>query len=276
MTAVTTTTVDISRVEAKTLQVGDVIGTTRSNTRAAIEAAIAVGGAQDRGADGYSRGNGVATIAKIDRPNGADGRVQARDGAGKMIRSMEPTTEVWRARAVEAGETPEPAKDKPARKAADKPAAPEFAWPTDPAKLLVEYLKARVTGAADSPNRAQPFINANGVLRMHSTDWIAWLAEQGIEPGKGKAAEPLRDAGLGVRTFPLPGEDRALGFYTGPAPKGTEKLPRYAPARAARAPRNPFAALSEPQRSELAQAMVERPEGELRDELLALLVAAGK
>ena len=106
-----TPNVDISRAPASALEVGDVIGTTRSNTRKAIEAAIAAGGAQDRGADGYSRGNGIAAIAKI--TDGPGGRIQARDGAGKMIRSMEPDVEVWRARAIQgtaAAAAPAPAK----------------------------------------------------------------------------------------------------------------------------------------------------------------------
>jgi hypothetical protein len=135
--ATSTPTTSIDRVPANTLQVGDVIGTTRSNSRKAIEAALKAG-IQDRGADGYSRGDGVAIIGKIDRPNGTSGRVQARDLAGKMIRSMEPDVEVWRARQAEAGaevvlidgvkvaevnhiDAPKPAK---ARKAST-PAAPE-------------------------------------------------------------------------------------------------------------------------------------------------------
>lgn len=63
------------RVAASTLKVGDTIGTTRSDSRKALDA-----------------GEGT-TIAAITASN--DGRVQARREDGKMIRSMEPETQVW-------------------------------------------------------------------------------------------------------------------------------------------------------------------------------------
>lgn len=75
-----TTGQDISQVEAVGLQVGDIIGTTRTNSRKTI-----------------AEGSGK-TVASITVSN--DGRVQARDDQGKMIRSCEPTTKVWRGRTV--------------------------------------------------------------------------------------------------------------------------------------------------------------------------------
>jgi hypothetical protein len=147
-----------------------------------------------------------------------------------------------------------------------------FEWPKKPAAVLLDYLKAEVTDAADAPNRAKPFINSAGVLHLHSTDWRAWLAGQGMEPTKSQAAAPLRAAGLAVRAYPLPREGRSLGFYTGPAPKGTDKLARRVVQRAS-APRRPFAKLTEDERSELAAALTARPAGETRDALLILLAA---
>jgi hypothetical protein len=300
-----TTQTDVKRVPASELKVGDVIGTTRSDTRAAVEA-----GASERDATGRSRGNGVAVIAKI--TDGPGGRVQARDEDGRMIRSTAPETKVWRARTGEtkpaakpvatkvpmslheailatpvneADYAPEAVKPKPAKakaaatatKSKAAPAKPEFEWPKPPAKLLGEYLKARVTADADGPNRKQPFINEGGVLRLHSTDWIEWLVSQGIAVSKSVAAEPLRAAGLAVKSFPLPGEDRAFGFYTGPAPAGTDKLPRRAgAARAPRAPRNPFDRVSEQERSFLVEAVLAQPESDLRAGLLEQLIAAAK
>jgi hypothetical protein len=280
-----TTSTDIKRVKASELEAGDLIGTTGSNSRATVEA-----GATDRGATGRSRGDGASVIAKITA--GPGGRIQARDAAGKIIRSMAPETVVWRSREVSADAevkddeakiiaAADAAEAKPkAKKATPKAKAaaakPEFTWPKPPAKLLAEYLKARVTADADGPNRKQPFINEAGVLRVHSTDWMEWLAANDMAPSKGEAAKPLRDAGLAVRSFPLPGEDRAFGFYTGAAPAGTERLPRRAGTRRAAAPRNPFKGLTEPQRSYLVTALVERPDeaDETRDELLQLLIAA--
>jgi hypothetical protein len=176
---------------------------------------------------------------------------------------------------------------KPAAKATPKakpqakkaPATPvAFEWPQAPGKLLNAYLTARVTADEDGPARKQPFIGENGVLRVHSSDWVAWLGAQGIHPGKSVAAAPLRDAGLGVRSFPIPGESFAYGFYTGPAPKGTEKLPRR--KGAARAPRatRPFGTLTADQKQALYVALAayefspeEAAIAAARDELLVLL-----
>jgi hypothetical protein len=161
----------------------------------------------------------------------------------------------------------------PAKTSPAKPVAPTaFEWPKKPAAVLLDYLKANVSADADAPNRAKPFINSGGVVHLHSSDWREWLAAQGMEPTKAQAAAPLRDAGLKVRAFPLPGEHRSLGFYTGPAPKGTEKLARRQVQRT-RAPRRPFAKLSDGERAELAAALEARPAGEVRDGLIALLAA---
>ena len=85
-----------------------------------------------------------------------------------------------------------------------------------------------------------------------------------------------------MKPYALPGEGRAHGFYTGPAPKGTSKLPRRKPARAARAPRNPFAMLEQGQRELIRKGLGGLGDGALgsaeaaaaRDELIALLDAA--
>jgi len=128
-----------------------------------------------------------------------------------------------------------------------KPAKTGYEWPKPAAKILLDYLKAEVTDTADAPNRAKPFINANGVLHLHSSDWREWLTANGMPMTKAEAAAPLRDAGLKVRAFPLPGENRSLGFYVGEAPKGTEKLARRQPQRAVAKPRNPLAKLTDEQ-----------------------------
>ena len=59
-----------------------------------------------------------------------------------------------------------PAKTKPSKPA--KPAA--FEWPKRASAVLLDYLKANVSADADAPNQARPFINANGVVHLHSTD----------------------------------------------------------------------------------------------------------
>ena len=165
----------------------------------------------------------------------------------------------------------------PKTKPAAKPAPVAFTWPIKPEKLFSEYLKARVTADADGPNRKQPFITETGVLRVHSTDWVAALTEQGIDAPKSAAAKVLRDAGLSVKSFPLPGEDRAFGFYTGPAPKGTEKLPRRAAAKRAPRAARPFGTLTDVQADVLRHALSSSASGldaeqrTCRDELLTLL-----
>ena len=105
-------------------------------------------------------------------------------------------------------------------KTTDKPAKTGYEWPKPAAKVLLDYLKAEVTDAADAPNRAKPFINANGVLHMHSTDWREWLTANGMPMTKAEAAAPLRDAGLKVRAFPLPGEGSLARLLHRRGPEG--------------------------------------------------------
>lgn len=68
----------LAKVEARTLAVGDVIGTTRTDSKKAI-----------------ANGEGTAIVIITTSP---DGRVQARDDDGKVIRSLAPDTKVWRSR----------------------------------------------------------------------------------------------------------------------------------------------------------------------------------
>ena len=68
----------VARVEASALQVGDVIGTTRTDSRKTVE-------------------TGGLVIGRI--TEGPGGRIQARQANGKMIRSFAPDTKVWRRRA---------------------------------------------------------------------------------------------------------------------------------------------------------------------------------
>jgi hypothetical protein len=141
-----------------------------------------------------------------------------------------------------------------------------YAWPKPPSEVLLDYLKAEVTDAHDAPNRAKPFVNANGKLHMHSSDWLQWLVANGMPTNKREAAVPLREAGLKVRAFPLPGENRALGFYIGDAPTGTERLPRRVPQRATRTPRTPFSKLTVAQRELVRDALVGMPNAKLKGE----------
>jgi hypothetical protein len=152
-----------------------------------------------------------------------------------------------------------------------------FDWPKPAKQVLADYLKARVTADQNAPNEARPFINQKDVLHVHSSDWRAWLAEQGLKPSKADAAKPLRDAGLKVRAFPLPGEGRSLGFYTGTAPAGTSRLPRREAVRRPRASR-PFGRLTDEQRQVIGAALTayefapeEAELAEVRDELLEQL-----
>jgi hypothetical protein len=106
---------------------------------------------------------------------------------------------------------------------------------TLPKKLLVSYLKERVSADADAPHRGLPFITEAGVLRIRPADWMDWLAAQGIEPSKKEAVQALKDAGLVQKVYALPKVDghddlagKSFGLYTGPAPAGTAKLQRRA------------------------------------------------
>jgi hypothetical protein len=195
------------------------------------------------------------------------------DENGRTISRPRKSTELWRA-----GEA---AEDELAPPKASTNSKPSFEWPKAPAEVLVDYLKAEVTDAQDAPNRAKPFINEKGVVHLHSSDWRHWLAEQGLEPTKAQAAEPLRAAGLKVRAVPLPGEDRALGFYIGKAPSGAGKLPRRKAARRPRQAR-PFGRPNAEQVEVLGRALTalefaddEAELAKVRDELLATLEANG-
>lgn len=111
-----------------------------------------------------------------------------------------------------------------------------FTWPTPPKKLLVAYLKERVSGDPDAPHQGLPFITEAGVLRVRPSDWIDWLAQQGIDAPKRDAIQVLKDAGLVQKVYALPKLDghpagKSFGLYTGPAPEGTARLPRRVPQR---------------------------------------------
>lgn len=153
----------------------------------------------------------------------------------------------------------------------------EFMWPKKASEMLLDYLKAEVSPDADAPNKRKPFINAKGIVRLHSTHWREWLTTQGLEPTKSQAAAPLRDAGLKVQAFPLPGENRSLGFYVGPAPAGTKSLPRRDPQRAARGtgqprrPASPFSRFSNEQMEYLRTLITKSKKGPMKDAMLALL-----
>ena len=194
---------------------------------------------------------------------------------------------------VPAEPEPEPAaaepKPKRTRKAKPAPAAaptPEdrnaFQWPKAASAVLLDYLTARVSAEFDPEHPARPYINSNGKLFVHSTDWRDWLLEQGLAPSKSEAAKPLRDNVGVVRATPLPGMDKALGFYQGTAPKGTEKLPRRESRAASgpRAPRTPFGKLTDEQRAVVTAALTAfkpgrsaqgKQQADVRDELLAQL-----
>jgi len=179
------------------------------------------------------------------------------------------------------------AKAKPAPKPAPKPEPVEedrnaFQWPKSAASVLLDYLSARVSAEFDPEHPARPYINSNGKLFVHSTDWRDWLLENGLAPSKSEAAKPLRDNVGVVRATPLPGMDKALGFYQGPALPGTEGLPRRESRAASgpRAPRNPLSALNDEQRVVVTKALMMLKPGrtaegkrlaDVRDELLALL-----
>jgi hypothetical protein len=170
----------------------------------------------------------------------------------------------------------------PTPTAVAKPAAEGFAWPKPVMQLFNEYLATRVTEDAPTFDNPTPFINANNQLFVHSTSWRAWLlAAHKLEPTKSQAAQPMRELGMSVRAYPLPGdpEGRALGFYTGPAPAGTDNLPRRAGrASGPRQPRNPLSRLTDAQREVVVAALTaykptraNKAHADVRDELLALL-----
>lgn len=114
--------------------------------------------------------------------------------------------------------------------------APKF----DGKKLFATYLRETVSADQDAPNRELPFITEKEILRVPPRHWVAYVAAQGHEVSKRDALQVLKDAGLVQRVYPLPGEKRSLGLYTGAAPASAAKLPRRvverkAPAAAAAA-----------------------------------------
>lgn len=155
----------------------------------------------------------------------------------------------------------------------------EFKWPKPKAEILLDYLKSEVTADHNAPNRGAPFIDAKGIVRFTGTHWREWLSKQGMHPGKNEAGVPVRDAGLKMRPFALPGESRQLGFYTGPAPRGTASLPKRIVERAARGtgggstrkPASPFAKFTDEQVAYLRTVIAKGKKGTVKDELLALL-----
>lgn len=162
--------------------------------------------------------------------------------------------------------------------AAATSARSEFIWPKAGAAILLDYLKAEVTGDADAPNKGAPFIDAKGIVRFTGTHWRGWLDKQGMHPGKNEAGVPVREAGLKMRPFALPGESRQMGFYTGPAPKGTASLPRRIVERAARSassaprkPANPFSKFTDEQVAYLRTVIAKGKKGDVKDALTALL-----
>jgi hypothetical protein len=97
----TTTESTIERVAASTLKPGDMIGTTRTDSRKTLEG---------------DAGHKIAQITE-----GPGGRIQARDSEGKVIRSFSPETEAW-VRHDAPAEPAAPAAE-PAAAAAEEPQA---------------------------------------------------------------------------------------------------------------------------------------------------------
>jgi hypothetical protein len=127
-----------------------------------------------------------------------------------------------------------------------KVTVPAFKLTSTPSKVLLAYLTERVSGDADAPHRGLPFITEKGIVRVKPSDWTDWFASaEGHEgePSKKDMLGVLKDTGLIQRVYPLPTVDghpelegKSFGLYTGPAPKGTEKLARRESARPAAKP----------------------------------------
>jgi hypothetical protein len=116
-----------------------------------------------------------------------------------------------------------------------------FTWPKPSKRLLSDYLKERVSDDASAPHEGLPFISDKDVLRVKPSDWVGWLAEQGIDLPKREALQALKDAGLVQKVYALPALDgyeagKSFGLYAGPAPAGTARLPRRVTARKAADP----------------------------------------
>lgn len=166
-----------------------------------------------------------------------------------------------------------PAAKKENATTATAPAKVEFEWPKKPRELLTDYLTENISDAADAPNAGLPFITEGGILRVRGEHWRNWLTAKDINPPKLEASQVFRDLGFAMKPFALPGEERSHGFYTGHAPKGTERMPRRVIARAAATPKNPFAKLSAGQLDVLGKALAKFTgsiaDKAIRDELAA-------
>jgi hypothetical protein len=152
-----------------------------------------------------------------------------------------------------------------------------YEWPKDPHTVLVEYLHARTSADPDAPNRRLPFVT-NGVLRVHPSDWLAYLVDASVPAPKRAALTVLKDAGLVQKVYAIPGEDgRSAGFYTGAVPAGAGQLPERVVERADGRARNPFGRLTGEQRTLLVKALGKlnaAGDRELRDQLLVHLEPA--
>jgi hypothetical protein len=258
-------TTNVEQVPASDLVVGDFIGTNRANSRKVL----------------LDAGTRIASIT-TDKDSGT--RVQARDENGSVIRSMSKNTQVWRrtesaaeaAPTEQATPTKTAGKNKEAKKVSvtTETKEPAFTWPKPANAVLLDYLTANVSDAAEAPNQGLPFITEDGTLRIRSEHWRDWLVEQGIAPSKMEATKPIRDLDYKMKPYALPGEGRSHGFYTGPAPEGTGDLPRRKGGRGTRTAR-PFGTLSDAQRQVLTEALTSAkfrgPLSDARDELLAQL-----
>lgn len=146
---------------------------------------------------------------------------------------------------------------------------------------LFEYLRDSVQAEFDPERELRPYVNSNGKLFIHSSDWINWLTNHGTPFAKSEAAQPLRELGLVVRATPIPTKDYAKGFYQGTLPTKVKDLPRRESRRAAagtpRASRNPFGRFEADALGLLHSAVNNYPKrqgGELRTQLLEQLDAA--
>lgn len=182
-----------------------------------------------------------------------------------------------------------PAAKKPAAKSKETnvtatttpPASSEYSWPKPATEVVFDYLRDSVQAEFDSERELRPYVNANGKLFIHSSDWIEWLIANGMPATKSQAAQPLRELGLVVRATPIPTKDYAKGFYQGALPTKVKDLPRRESRRTVagpRATRNPFAKFDSDQRGVLASALANfkgtKDAKAIRDALQEQLTAA--
>ena len=177
------------------------------------------------------------------------------------------------------------AAEKEAPKVTATATAPAFEWPKEGAvKILLRYLKETTSDAADAPNKGVPFITDSGILRIKGKHWIEWLAANGMTPSKIEAGAPIRELGFSMKPFPIPGENRGEGFYTGnvSALDGADKLSvRHTQRGRTAAPKNPFTSWTDDQKATVTAALRAfkpnkrtdegKAQSNTRDELLALL-----